>query len=130
MQTSEIDVFSVDFQTDPYPSYALLRREAPVFRESRYGAYLLTRHADVDAALRDHETFRSGAGPTPMPPRPGRPGMGALPLLAATDPPYHDQLRGLVSRAFTPRRVAAAEAKIRELAQRLVAELPVPDPNT
>ena len=124
VELPEIDLFSPDFQEDPYPSYAQLRTQAPVYRESRYGAYALTRFADVEAALRDHETFRSGAGPAPMPMPSGGPGMGMLPLLAATDPPHHDQLRALVNRAFTPRRIAASEARIRGFAERLVADLP------
>ena len=119
-----IDLFSRAFQEDPYPSYARLRREAPVYREPRYGVYALTRFADVDEALRDHETFRSGAGPAPMPMPADRPGMAMLPLLAATDPPHHDQLRGLVSRAFTPRRIAESEPRIRDFAERRVANLP------
>ncbi|MEE2675247.1 MAG: cytochrome P450 [Myxococcota bacterium] len=124
MELAEIDLFSPDFQEDPYPSYARLREQAPVYREPRYGVYALTRFADVDAALRDHETFRSGAGPAPMPMPSGGPGMGMLPLLAATDPPHHDQLRALVNHAFTPRRIAASEARIRGFAERLVADLP------
>jgi cytochrome P450 len=83
---------------------------------------VLTRFSDVDETLRDHETFRSGAGPAPMPS--DQPGVELLPLLAATDPPHHDQLRALVSRAFTPRRVAESEPRIRSFAKRLVDELP------
>jgi cytochrome P450 len=124
MTFAGIDIFSPEFQEDPYPSYALLRKGAPVYREPRYGVYVLTRFADVDATLRDHETFRSGAGPAPMPMPSDRPGMSMLPLLAATDPPHHDQLRALVSRAFTPRRTAASEPRIRGFAERLVADLP------
>ena len=124
MELAEIALFSPDFQEDPYPSYAQLREQAPVYREPRYGVYALTRFADVDAALRDHETFRSGAGPAPMPMPSGGPGMGMLPLLAATDPPHHDQLRALVNHAFTPRRIAASEMRIRGFAERLVADLP------
>ncbi len=115
------DLYAPEFQEDPYPCYAMLRRERPVYREPRYGAYVLTRFDDVDLALRDHETWRSGAGPAPMPMPAGAP---RLPLLAATDPPQHDQLRTLVSRAFTPRRVAAAEPRITAFARRLVAALP------
>jgi cytochrome P450 len=122
MVQDEIDIFSPAFQEDPYPSYARLRTEAPVYHEPRYGVYALTRFADVDETLRDHETFRSGAGPAPMPSN--RPGMEMLPLLAATDPPHHDQLRALVSRAFTPRRVAESEPRIRGFAERFVADLP------
>ena len=127
MAETEIDLFSTDFQEDPYPSYAQLRMQAPVYHEPRYGAYALTRFADVEAALRDHETFRSGAGPAPMPMPSGGPGMGMLPLLAATDPPHHDQLRALVSHAFTPRRIAASEMRIRSFAEQLVADLPEGD---
>jgi cytochrome P450 len=124
MAFAGIDLFSPDFQEDPYPSYAQLRTEAPVYREPRYGVYALTRFADVDEALRDHETFRSGAGPAPMPMPADRQGVAMLPLLAATDPPHHDQLRALVSRAFTPRRIAASEPRIRGFAERFVADLP------
>ena len=67
----EPDIFSAAFQEEPYDHYATLRRHAPVYQESRYGVYVLTRYADVDATIRDHETFRSGAGPTPMPQRAG-----------------------------------------------------------
>ena len=53
MDLTQIDFFSEAFQEDPYPTYAALRDEHPVFRESRYGVYVLTRFEDVDAALRD-----------------------------------------------------------------------------
>jgi len=113
------DIYDPVFQEDPFATYAELRATQPVYREPRYGAFLLTRFEDVMAALRDHETFRSGAGPAPMP---GNPGGGAV--LAATDPPYHDQLRALVSRAFTPRRVAESAPRIESLARELVDALP------
>ncbi len=125
MTELDFDLFGTEFQEDPYPAYSKLRAEAPVYRESRHGVYALTRYDDVDAALRDHETFRSGAGPAPMPASSGgRAAMTALPLLAATDPPYHDQLRALVSKAFTPRRVAESEGRIRAFAKELVDALP------
>jgi len=124
MANTEPDIFSTAFQEDPYPAYAVLRRHRPVYHESRYGVYALTRYADVDAALRDHETFRSGAGPSPMPARNGGASMSMLPILAATDPPHHDQLRGLVNRAFTPRRVAESEPRIRAFARDLAEKLP------
>ncbi len=122
MEISEIDLFSPRFQEDPYPAYAQLRQQAPVYCESRYGVCALTRFADVEVTLCHYETLRSDAGPAPMPMPTGGPGM--LPLLAATDPPHHDQLGGLVNRAFTPRRVDASEARIRSFASRLVADLP------
>ncbi|MGE4607098.1 MAG: cytochrome P450 [Myxococcota bacterium] len=115
-----IDIYSADFQEDPFPAYERLRRDEPVYQEPRYGAFVLTRHRDVDEALRDHETFRSSAGPAPMPSL----GPVGLPLLAATDPPYHDQLRGLVNRAFTPRRIAHTAPRVQSWAVDLVAKIP------
>ena len=112
------DLFSPEFQEDPYPVYEELRRTSPVFQEPRYGIHWLTRFDDVQEVLRDPATFSSAQGPGPLPsPAPG-------PLLASTDPPYHDQLRGLVSRAFTPRRAARMEPRIRELARELVEAMP------
>jgi cytochrome P450 len=114
------DVFSADFREDPYPYYAALRRDRPVYREPRYGGFLLTRFDDVLEALLDHEVFSSAHGPGPMPS--STPSSAAA--LPATDPPHHDQLRALVSRGFTPRRVAESEPRIEALARELVQALP------
>ncbi len=118
--TSDPDVFSAEFREDPYPFYEALRRENPVYREPRYGGYVLTRFDDVLAALIDPETFSSAQGPGPAPSANLNP-PAALP---ATDPPHHDQLRALVNRAFTPRRVAASEPRIEAIARELLAEMP------
>jgi cytochrome P450 len=116
----EPDIFSAEFRDDPYPAYAALRREQPVYREPRYGGYLLTRFDDVLAALLDPKTFSSAKGPGPMPSST----LSSAAALPATDPPHHDQLRALVNRGFTPRRVAESEDRIRELAREMVAALP------
>lgn len=119
----DIDIFSPEFQENPYPAYDVLQRKAPVYRDPRHGTFVLTRFDDVDEALKDHETFRSGAGPAPMPSVMGSGAGGRIAMLAATDPPHHDQLRALVSRAFTPRRVAESEARIRSFARAKVEEI-------
>ena len=116
---SDPDVFSAEFREDPYPYYAELRRDRPVYREPRYGGYLLTRFDDVLEALLDADTFSSAQGPGPAPSTSLNP-PAALP---ATDPPYHDQLRALVNRGFTPRRVAQSEPRIREITGRLVGAM-------
>lgn len=113
------DLYDPAFQEDPFPAYRTLRESEPVYREPRYGAYLLTRFEDVIGALRDPVTWSSAAGPGPMPGSPG-----GAPLLAATDPPYHDRLRTLVSHAFTPRRIEQSAPRVEALARELVAALP------
>ena len=64
---TEIDLFTPEFQEDPYPAYEWLRANAPVYREPRFGGYVLSRFADVYGALRDHETFSSALGVSPRP---------------------------------------------------------------
>ena len=112
------DLFDPAFQEEPYETYAYLREEVPVYPEPRYGNWVITRFGDVIEALRDWETFSSDGGPAPFGPSPENR------ALVAVDPPYHDQLRALVSRAFTPRRVAESEPRIRRLVADLLDALP------
>lgn len=116
----EVDLFSAEFQADPYPAYAWLRESAPVYREPRFGAYVLTRFNDVYGALRDHGTFSSayGVGPGPM----GQGGGGQA--IVTSDPPKHTQLRNLVNRAFTPRIVSTLTPRMEAVVATLLAERP------
>lgn len=114
------DVFSFEFREDPYPFYRALRETRPVYREPRYGGFLLTRFDDVLEALLDPATFSSAHGPGPMPSS----SLSSTAALPATDPPHHDQLRTLVSRGFTPRRVAESEPRIEALTRELLEALP------
>ncbi len=115
------DLFTTEFQEDPYPSYAWMRERAPVYREPRYGNFVISRFTDAFEVLRDHATFSNARGQNPSGPQAG------VPSLASSDPPLHDQLRALVSRAFTPRRVAESEPRIRRLIAELLAALPGED---
>jgi len=112
------DLFTPEFHEDPYPIYAWLREHAPVYREPRYGNFVISRFGDALEVLRDHVTFSNARGQNPAGPQTG------VPSLSTTDPPLHDQLRALVSRAFTPRRVAESEPRIRALVRDLLAALP------
>ncbi len=112
------DLFTPEFHEDPYPTYAWLREHAPVYREPRFGNYVVSRFADALEVLRDHATFSNARGQNPAGPQ------LSAPTLATTDPPLHDQLRALVSRAFTPRRVAESEPRIRALVRELLDALP------
>lgn len=116
------DPFDTKIQDDPYPVYRKLRDEAPVFRADTANTWVLSRHEDVIAALLDHQTYSSVNGVFPTPP--DAPFLESfLPMMITMDPPRHDQLRGLVSKAFTPRRIAALEASIDELAAALAEQV-------
>jgi hypothetical protein len=108
------DPFSYETQEDPFPSYERLRDEAPVWRSPEHGFYAISRHADVLDALRDPELFSSRQG---MVLESGfEENADRVFSLLAMDPPRHDRVRALVSRGFTPRRIAALEPHLRALA--------------
>jgi cytochrome P450 len=99
---------------DPYPTYARLRAEAPVFYNEELDFYALSRHADVLAAFRDVDRFSNANGVTLDPAAYGPNAHRAMSFLAM-DPPRHTRMRSIVGKSFTPRRVAAMEERIREL---------------
>jgi len=114
---------------DPYPSYATLRREAPVYQVPGLGIWAVSRYADVVRVLRSPERFSSAAmaaavrKPADLAPEDGQrqaPDPTALSIIGA-DPPGHTRLRSIVSRAFTPRRIADLEPRVREIARDLLA---------
>jgi cytochrome P450 len=87
--------------------------------------YVLTRHADIWAAARDHETFSSAQGLTVNYGDLEMIGLADNPPMVMQDPPVHTEFRKLVARGFTPRQVEAVEPKVREFVverlERLVA---------
>jgi cytochrome P450 len=109
----EFNPYAFEFHDDPFPIYRRLRDEAPAYRNERLGFWALSRYDDVLAALHDPGAFCSRGGITlePSPP---------LPMLLTTDPPEHTAKRRLVSRAFTPRRIADLEPIVRRLATRYI----------
>ena len=111
----EFDPFSDEYFNDPTEVYRRLRDEAPVYFSERYGFYALSRFADVLAAHRDWETFSSAHGIDLSTLTRTRTMIQSYRSIIMMDPPEHDRLRALVSRVFTPRRVAALEPMIREV---------------
>ena len=106
--------YAYEIHDDPYPTYSRLRDEAPVYRNEAEGFWALSRHADVVAAFRDSARFSSAHGVSLDPAASGPHAHRTMSFLAM-DPPMHGRMRGLVSRGFTPRRVAELEPRIREL---------------
>ncbi|MCB1255557.1 MAG: cytochrome P450 [Microthrixaceae bacterium] len=102
---------------DPYPFYARLRAEAPVYHNAELGFWAFSRHVDVEDGFRDNETFSSANGVT-LDKAASGPHAHRVMSFLAMDPPMHTRMRGLVSKGFTPRRVAQMEPQIREIAGR------------
>jgi len=100
------------YAADPHPHFAWMRRHAPVYRDPEAGVWGVARHADVLACSRSPELFCNRHGQRPDAP--------PIPSMINFDDPYHKRRRNLVSRGFTPRRVAAREPKLRGLARGLV----------
>jgi cytochrome P450 len=113
VQTGSVyyDPYDVDIDRDPYPTFRRLREEAPLYYNERHDFYAVSRYDDVERGLVDRATFISGRG-------------GVLELIKAgidmpsgivifEDPPTHTIHRSLMSRVFTPRKVAALEPQMR-----------------
>lgn len=108
------DPYAYAIHEDPYPTYARMRDEAPVYRNDERDFWALSRHADVMAAFRDSERFSNSHGVSIDPAASGPHAHKTMSFLAM-DPPEHGRMRGLVSRGFTPRRVVDMEGHIRAL---------------
>jgi hypothetical protein len=106
---------------DPYPTYARLRSEAPLYRNDEKDFWAFSRHADVAAGFRDSETFSNSHGVSLDPAASGPHAHQTMSFLAM-DPPRHTRMRALVSKGFTPRRVAKMEDHIREISCRHLDE--------
>ena len=119
MTTTELvySPYLYEIHEDPYPTYARLRDEAPVYRNDDADFWALSRHADVVEGFRDHLRFSSGHGVSLDPAASGPHAHRTMSFLAM-DPPMHGRMRALVSRGFTPRRVSELEPRIRELTRR------------
>lgn len=100
-----------DFADRALEIYRELRDVHPVYRDADRGVWALSRYDDVRRAAGDAETFSSERTSISQ---------GLLPMLQSLDPPLHDDLRNLVNRVFTARRVAAMEPRIREIARELI----------
>jgi cytochrome P450 len=106
------DPYDPEIDADPYPVWKRMRDEAPLYYNEKYDFYAVSRYEDCEKGLVDARRFISGRG-------------GILELIKANielppgnlifeDPPVHTVHRKLLSRVFTPRRVAELEPKMRE----------------
>ncbi|MGN6453221.1 MAG: cytochrome P450 [Steroidobacteraceae bacterium] len=121
MTTTDLvfDPFSEEFFNGPYNIYRRMREEAPVYYNEQYDFYALSRHEDVAAAYKDHETYSSAYGldlaqvrsPEPVP----------VKMIIIMDPPEHRQMRSLVNKVFTPRAIEAMRPMVTETIDRYIS---------
>lgn len=115
------DPYDVTINADPYPTYERLREEAPIYHNDRYDFWTLSRHEDVQKSLVNWQVFTSTRS-------------DILDIMKADidlpegvvmfeDPPTHTAHRGLLSRVFTPRRMAQLEDQVRDFCIRCLDPL-------
>ncbi|MEU0269902.1 cytochrome P450 [Nocardioides sp. NPDC006303] len=108
---------------DPWPMYAALREHDPVHHVARGDYWVLTRHDDVFAAVRDHETYSSSGGLTTAHDELERIGLTDNPPMVMTDPPAHTAFRKLVNRGFTPKQVEDVTPRVTQFVVERVEQL-------
>jgi len=106
--------YSIEMQEDPYPAYRHFRDEEPCSYNPKLDFYALFRFEDVWNATLDWETYSSRLGHNLA----NKTESGEDMSIIGMDPPRHVKLRNLISRGFTPRRVAALEDQVRTIARR------------
>ncbi|MDP2327083.1 MAG: cytochrome P450 [Dehalococcoidia bacterium] len=123
--------FVPSYRKNPYLQLGRLREADPVHFSAALQAWILTRYGDCLAVMRDHATFSSDAhhargqlAEALQQQRRESP-VGDVATVLGVDPPRHTEMRAIVNRAFTPRRVQALRPRIEEIARELLATAPV-----
>ena len=123
---SDFNPLSPENVADPYPFYRAMRHHAPLYQVSGAGFFIVSRYADILHVLSHPEIFSSRQPPGVETKTlddvieilsDGYPPMDTL---LTSDPPVHSRFRALVNKAFSARRVATLEPKIRQIANELI----------
>lgn len=112
------DPVSAQSHEDPYPAYARLRDEFPIYHVESHDVWALSRYADVKQGLRDWEVFSSAQG-VELGTYLQFFGPGSIQEL---DPPHHDVLRKVLAPRFLNRRIKEYEQMVRASARELIGE--------
>ena len=112
------DPFSQEYFANPFDIYRRMRDEAPLYYDAKEDFYAISRHEDVSAALKDHDSFSSSRGcdlamvkSKELPQK----------SIIFMDPPEHRHMRSLLNKAFTPRAVQSQREVVIELADKYLA---------
>ena len=121
--------FSVEYQADPYPTFAALREETPAFYCDELDMWVVTRYRDASIVMSDTELFSASNSQDPLLPfcpEAGHvlaEGFGYQPVMTNLDPPEHARIRRHNMTAFSAKRVADLEPVIREMTGKLLDDL-------
>ena len=116
----QYDPFSDAVMRDPYPIYADLRREAPVYFIEEYNAWAISKFQDIWDCSKDNKHFTATKGTTSA--HVLTKVQPVTPMLNMMDPPEHTRLRSEMRQFFTPANAAPLEPFIREMAKASIAE--------
>src|SRR5215210_4751077 len=122
----DFDPLDPDYLADPYPYYARFRRESPVFYAPKLDFWVVSRYEDIASIVKDPETFSNARVQEPLHPLSRealeglKKGVRVVPTTSTADPPLHKRTRKHAARAFSARRVAELEGRIREIANGLI----------
>jgi cytochrome P450 len=116
----KFDPYSQEYFENPYEIYRRMRDEAPLYYDEEDDFYALTRHADVAAALKDHESFSSTRG---CHLNMIKSGLGFQKSIIFMDPPEHRFMRSLLNKAFTPRAIQSQHDTVVELVEHYLSKV-------
>lgn len=100
------------YADDPHEVWTWMRQAAPVYYDEASDVWGISRYDDVLAIEKDPGTFSSRRAP--------RPHLDPFPMMISMDNPEHQRRRSLVSRGFTPRRVAEHESRVRAICDQIL----------
>ena len=127
---TDFDPLAPDYLADPY--YVRFRREAPIFYAPKIDFWVVSRYEDILEIVKDPETFSNARVQEPLYPLTPealerlKKGVRVVPTTSTADPPLHLRTRKHAARAFSARRVAEMEPRIREVANGLIDDM-IPD---
>ena len=125
----DFDPLDPDYLADPYPFFAKFRSETPVFYAPKIDFWVVSRYEDIQKVVKDPETFSNARVQEPLYPitpealEKLKAGVRVKPTTSTADPPLHKRTRKHAARAFSAKRVAGLEGRIREVANRLIGRI-------